>query len=198
MFSALAFFGILRPVMAQLPMTFSGYIDANIATHRIESFLAREELPHKSVDPKLETGAVVIQPGVVNWGHGDAQVTLPEIKIRPGEFVVILGPVGGGKTSFLHSLMNELEGSEKLIRSNGRIAYVPQLPWILNGSVRDNITFGSTENELFYRNSIAACSLEEDLSKLAKYLPALIQYADSPQSTGTMKAFVKYLRSQSQ
>ena len=38
----------------------------------------------------------------------------------------------------------------------------------------------------------------EDLSKLAKYLPALIQYADSPQSTGTMKAFVKYLRSQSQ
>lgn len=38
----------------------------------------------------------------------------------------------------------------------------------------------------------------EDLSKLARYLPAFIQYADSPQSTGTMKAFVKYLRSQSQ
>lgn len=167
-FSALAFFGILRPVMAQLPMTFSGYIDANIATHRIESFLAREELPHKSVDPTLETGAMVIQPGVVNWGHGDAHVTLPEIKIRPGEFIVILGPVGGGKTSFLHSLMNELEGSENLVRSNGRIAYVPQLPWILNGSVRENITFGNDENELFYRNSIAACSLEEDLSKLAQ------------------------------
>lgn len=36
----------------------------------------------------------------------------------------------------------------------------------------------------------------EDLSKLAKYMPLLVQYADSPQSSGTMKAFIKYLRSQ--
>lgn len=38
----------------------------------------------------------------------------------------------------------------------------------------------------------------EDLSKLSKYMPLLMQYADSPQSSGTMKAFVKYLRSQSE
>jgi hypothetical protein len=37
----------------------------------------------------------------------------------------------------------------------------------------------------------------EDLNKLAKYMPLMMQYADSPQSSGTMKAFVKYLRSQS-
>ena len=38
----------------------------------------------------------------------------------------------------------------------------------------------------------------EDLSKLAKYMPLMMQYADSPQSSGTMKAFLKYLRSQSE
>lgn len=36
----------------------------------------------------------------------------------------------------------------------------------------------------------------EDLAKLGKYLPLMMQFADSPQSSGTMKAFVKYLRSQ--
>jgi len=36
----------------------------------------------------------------------------------------------------------------------------------------------------------------EDLEKLSKYLPLMVQFADSPQSSGTMKAFVKYLRSQ--
>ena len=36
----------------------------------------------------------------------------------------------------------------------------------------------------------------EDLSKLSQYMPLMMQYADSPQSSGTMKAFVKYLRSQ--
>ena len=38
----------------------------------------------------------------------------------------------------------------------------------------------------------------EDLSKLTKYMPLMMQFADSPQSSGTMKAFVKYLRSQTE
>jgi len=38
----------------------------------------------------------------------------------------------------------------------------------------------------------------KDLSKLAKYMPLMMEYADSPQSSGTMKAFVRYLRSQTE
>lgn len=37
----------------------------------------------------------------------------------------------------------------------------------------------------------------EDLSMLSKYMPLMASFAESDQSTGTMKAFVKYLRSQS-
>lgn len=37
-----------------------------------------------------------------------------------------------------------------------------------------------------------------DLDVIAKYMPAMIMFADSPQSSGTMKAFVKYLRSQTE
>jgi len=38
----------------------------------------------------------------------------------------------------------------------------------------------------------------QDLSVLAKYMPLMAKFADSPQSSGTMKAFVNYLRSQTQ
>jgi hypothetical protein len=38
----------------------------------------------------------------------------------------------------------------------------------------------------------------DDLSKIAKFMPLMVRYADSPESSGTMKAFVKYLRSQSE
>lgn len=38
----------------------------------------------------------------------------------------------------------------------------------------------------------------QDLSKLSKYMPLMMQFADSPESSGTMKAFIKYLRSQSE
>jgi hypothetical protein len=36
----------------------------------------------------------------------------------------------------------------------------------------------------------------EDLTMLSKYLPLMQSFADSPNSTGTMKAFTKYLKSQ--
>ncbi|MEN9810889.1 MAG: multidrug resistance-associated protein 4 isoform, partial [Pseudomonadota bacterium] len=167
-FSALAFFGILRPIMSQLPMTFSGYIDANIATSRIESFLARDELPQKNSDAALPVGAICMRAGSVHWGGQSAHLQLPDMNIRSGEFIVVLGPVGGGKSSFLQTLMNELENSHSLVSSHGRFAFVSQLPWILNGTVRENITFGHTENEFLYRNTIAACALEDDLSQLAQ------------------------------
>ncbi|NBW81465.1 ATP-binding cassette domain-containing protein [bacterium] len=167
-FSALAFFGVLRPVMAQLPMTFSGYIDANIATQRIESFLGREEFAARQDASQLAPGAMQISQGMVHWGTGTAQLNLTQMQIRSGEFIVVLGPVGGGKTSFLHSLMQELENSNHIVSSNGRIAFVPQLPWIMNASVRENITFGHPDNELLYRNSVAACALEDDLAQLAQ------------------------------
>ena len=38
----------------------------------------------------------------------------------------------------------------------------------------------------------------QDLSKIAKYMPLMVRFAESPNSTGTMKAFVKYLRSQTE
>jgi hypothetical protein len=46
------------------------------------------------------------------------------------------------------------------------VAYVPQQPWILNGTVRDNILFGSKFDEDRYRQTISACALDHDISQL--------------------------------
>ncbi len=167
-FSALAFFGILRPVMAQLPMTVSGYIDANIATQRIETFFERNELSPLQNDLSLNRGEIKIKAGTTGWANGLNNLTIPDLHIKSGELVVVLGPVGGGKTSLIHFILGELENSGSLVRSNGRQALVSQLPWILNDTVRQNIIFGHTENEGLYRNAIAACALEDDLSQLAQ------------------------------
>jgi len=51
-------------------------------------------------------------------------------------------------------------------------------------------------SEILGLNKSQADAQLEDLGKLGKYLPLMVQFADSPQSSGTMKAFVKYLRSQ--
>ena len=62
--------------------------------------------------------------------------------MNPGELMVVVGAVGSGKTSLLHSLLNETNltgGSQEV---HGRIAYVEQEPFIYSASIRDNVCFG--------------------------------------------------------
>lgn len=50
----------------------------------------------------------------------------------------------------------------------GSKAYVPQIPWILNTTVQENILFGSPFNEKKYRRALRACALEHDFTLLPK------------------------------
>lgn len=55
---------------------------------------------------------------------------------------MIVGDIGSGKSSFLFSILNEMKGAKNsMIEINGSIAYAPQKPWIMSGSLKDNITF---------------------------------------------------------
>lgn len=48
----------------------------------------------------------------------------------------------------------------------GTTAYVPQTPFILGGTVRDNILFGRPYQEDQYRVAVQAAQLEPDLAQL--------------------------------
>lgn len=43
----------------------------------------------------------------------------------------------------------------------GRVAYCGQIPWIVSGTVRDNIVFDSAWDEGWYRQVVKACALEQ-------------------------------------
>ena len=45
-------------------------------------------------------------------------------------------------------------------------AYVPQSAWIMNATLRDNIIFGSEDDEDKLQEIIKACCLERDLEML--------------------------------
>ena len=48
----------------------------------------------------------------------------------------------------------------------GTISYAPQIPWIRNATLRQNVLFGQQDNEVKFREVIRACSLEHDLEVL--------------------------------
>ena len=58
------------------------------------------------------------------------------------------------------SILGELPLSDGKIDVKGKIAYASQDPWIFNGTLRYNITFGHDFHEEKYNNVIKACALE--------------------------------------
>jgi ABC-type transport system involved in cytochrome bd biosynthesis fused ATPase/permease subunit len=64
--------------------------------------------------------------------------------------MVVVGPVGSGKSTLLHSIMNETRhcSGEKTIK--GTIAYVEQEPFIISGSIKENILFGKVFNDQLF------------------------------------------------
>ena len=48
----------------------------------------------------------------------------------------------------------------------GRVSYVPQKPWIWNGTLRENILFGAPLDRNRYDAVLAACGLLRDLNEL--------------------------------
>ncbi|KAJ1932293.1 hypothetical protein FBU59_006423, partial [Linderina macrospora] len=49
----------------------------------------------------------------------------------------------------------------------GSVALVPQQPWIINATLRDNILFGKKFDQAFYDKVLDACALRADIEMLA-------------------------------
>ncbi|CAN8325085.1 unnamed protein product [Cochlearia groenlandica] len=112
------------------------------------------------------------------------------LSVPKGSFVAIIGEVGSGKTSLLNSLLGEMQRVHGSILLNGSVAYVAQVcklsmilslwfqlcevlnfylthckvPWILSGTVRENILFGKTIDSKRYFDTLSACALDVDIS----------------------------------
>ena len=86
------------------------------------------------------------------------------MRLEEGQILGIVGKVGSGKTLLLNALLGELPASPRTrLRIHGTLSYAPQIPFILNQTLRENILFGSEYEEERYQRVIDACCLRDDL-----------------------------------
>ena len=83
--------------------------------------------------------------------HGQAHLVLTDLQwsLNKGELLMVVGPVGAGKSSLLSSLLGDMEqrsGKMKLAEKC-RIAFCAQHPWIIAGTVRANICIAGKQQD---------------------------------------------------
>lgn len=115
-------------------------------------------------------------------GIEDIAFTLPR-----GSLTVITGRIGAGKSTLLHTLLGLLEPQHGTILWNDqpigqpatflvppRVAYLPQTPTLLSGTLRENILLGLDATPEQLTHAIHTAVLEADLAGFPAALATLI------------------------
>lgn len=102
---------------------------------------------------RAETGTLVLN---------DATFSIQRSKI-----VMIIGPVGCGKSTICRLILGETNAQHGLIRrQSGPVALCSQTPWIWDGSVRDNILGENIYDQRWYSSVVEACFLNDGMKLL--------------------------------
>jgi ABC-type Mn2+/Zn2+ transport system ATPase subunit len=89
------------------------------------------------------------------------------VEFRMGSLTCVIGAVGSGKSALIQMLAGELPLSAgSLHKRNGSLAYAPQDPWIMDGTIRENILLGREFKSEHYSAVVNACGLDVDIVQL--------------------------------
>lgn len=117
-------------------------------------------------------------------GGGIEDVSL---QIEPGTLTVITGRVGSGKSTLLRAMLGQVETQAGEWFWNGRavtrpgeflvpprVAFVPQVPVLLSGTVRENICLGLPCSDRVLQRAVRDSALERDILTFPQGLDTVI------------------------
>ncbi|TDZ74872.1 ABC transporter atnG [Colletotrichum trifolii] len=103
----------------------------------------------------------------VSWSPS-SETVFRDLNLKIGRGItMIIGPIGCGKSCLIESIIGEtaiITGSH--VAPSQRIAYCSQNAWMLNGSLRNNITGGLDYEPKWFERVLWLCALTEDVQNM--------------------------------
>ncbi|KAG5593310.1 hypothetical protein H5410_043824 [Solanum commersonii] len=168
-FTFLATLRIVQEPVRSVPDILGVFIEAKVSLSRIVEFLEAPELQNRRIEQKYQgkelEHSIIIKSNGISW---DASSHNPEVKsvnlhVKQGQKLAICGEVGSGKSTLLAAILGEIPYVDGFVQVHGTVAYVSQNAWIQTGTIRENILFGSTMDQIKYQEVLERCSLVKDL-----------------------------------
>ncbi|XP_030024318.1 ATP-binding cassette sub-family C member Sur isoform X2 [Manduca sexta] len=137
-------------------------IDEEIDIKLDDQFTEEENLSSKS------QYLVKFKSAVYTWRLRNDLLEIEDLNIPAGKLIMVVGNTGSGKSSLLSAILGEmyLEKGDVIYHRDCSTAYAGQPPWLLEGSVRDNIIMGNKWCQKKYARVLRATGLRPDLQLL--------------------------------
>ncbi|XHG05673.1 hypothetical protein AWENTII_008891 [Aspergillus wentii] len=172
-FPTLAYINMLYQPVSQTSLSFSRQFSMWPCWVRIRDFLNSEEYTDYQISESVTPLAPAISMDDVIFcyphAHEEAEekyhtFTVRDLHIQKDQLTMVIGETGSGKSSLLGAIMEELTLLSGRVTRTGDLAYVSQSPWVISGTLRENITFLKPYDQTRYRRIIEACALEADFA----------------------------------
>lgn len=159
LYAFLAYIARVVEPLIQITMQFGQLQQSMVAASRVRALLEEDE--HRGMDPIRQDGVPIAQGAIriddLSFGYDPARPVLQHIAvdIPAGTFTGIVGHTGSGKSTLLSLLLRFYTAQAGRITVDGQplasvpdaafrdaVGLVPQEPFLLSASVRDNIAMG--------------------------------------------------------
>ena len=189
-FTTVSVFEALELTLGVVPQLLIEYFDAKVSASRIEKYLdSAEKEQHTTASSTISFRNAAVAWPAEDVGMNEDHFSLRQLSLDfpNNELSVISGRTGSGKSLLLASILGEAEilsGSIQVPRAppaserfdeqanagnwyvQGSLAFVAQIPWVENATIKDNILFGLPLDEVRYQKTLSACALRKDLQML--------------------------------
>ena len=171
-FVCISLMNIIRLPLLMFPYALIETLKLVLSLKRIEKFLNAEELKHENVmeynSSNNSSNSIEIRKAYYTWEDDQDTPTIKDVSfdVKKGSLVAVVGAVGSGKSSLLSAMLGEMNHISGTIAIEGKVAYVPQQPWIQNMTLKDNIIFCKPLDVNKYGKVIESCALSDDLTIL--------------------------------
>ncbi|KAI8925132.1 hypothetical protein BC831DRAFT_281166 [Entophlyctis helioformis] len=122
---------------------------------------AKKDAKDASAETVVETDSAAEETKEEPFKLEDINLSIPR-----GSLVAVVGSVGSGKSSFLSALIGGMRKTAGSSSVYGSVAYCAQEPWILTGTIEENIVFSDDSVRPNIAKAVSASCLEHDLEIL--------------------------------
>ncbi|KAM9836010.1 ATP-binding cassette sub-family C member 4-like [Aulostomus maculatus] len=171
-FVTVSLYGTIKlTVTLFFPLAIEKLSETLVSVRRIKNFLLLEEVDRRNFALSLEEkseNAIEIEKMTCFWDKSLDAPSLQNISVavKSHQLLVVIGPVGAGKSSLLSAILGELPRDTGTLKVRGQLNYACQQPWVFPGTIRSNILFGRELNPQRYERVLRACALKKDLEVL--------------------------------
>ena len=182
-------------ITKHLSLAVMGVSECQVSISRIQRFIESPELGKahsyaNALDEDEHKNAAVVAKNITCYWNGNgrssSQSTLQSeeeeqvpnpllitalknvtLDFERASLTCVIGAVGSGKSALVQMIAGELPYSSGVLLNRAKnVAYAPQDPWIMDGSIKENILMGLDLDSDFYQRVVSACGLNVDMAQL--------------------------------